>query len=81
MFLEGELWDAGCDAAFSDNIPFFAAAIEYLTGCVPVYINGGFRDDRKDIFGQLVEIQAKPVKRVIPIIADQGSLQADSALP
>ena len=27
MFLEGSLWDAGCDAAYSDNLVFFAAAI------------------------------------------------------
>jgi len=28
MFLDGPLWEAGCDAAFSDNVPFLAAAIE-----------------------------------------------------
>lgn len=67
MFLEGKLWDAGCDAAYSDNIPFFAAAIEFLTGCIPYYIDGDFREDRKDIFGQLKPPSKKVVKRVIPI--------------
>ncbi len=67
MFLEGKLWDAGCDAAYSDNVPFLAAAIEYLTGCIPYYIEGVFREDRKDIFGQLKPPSGKVVKRVIPI--------------
>jgi hypothetical protein len=60
MFLEGPLWEAGCNNAYSDNIAFFAAAIEFLTGCVPVYIDGPQRDDRKDIFGLLRMDQAKP---------------------
>lgn len=67
MFLEGKLWDAGCDAAYSDNIPFFAAAIEFLTGCIPYYIEGDFREDRTDIFGQLKPPSEKVAKRVIPI--------------
>lgn len=67
MFLEGPLWEAGCDASYSDNIPFFAAAIEYLTDCVPVYIEGEFRDERKDIFGRLGMTSDRPAKRVIPI--------------
>jgi uncharacterized protein len=69
MFLEGDLWDAGCDAAYSDNVPFLAAAIEYLTGCVPYYIDGDFRQDRKDIFGRVHGQQAAAAKRVIPITA------------
>ncbi len=67
MFLEGKLWDAGCDAAYSDNVPFLAAAIEYLTGCVPIYIDGDFREDRKDIFGLVNGVPDAPKKRVIPI--------------
>jgi uncharacterized protein len=67
MFLEGPLWESGCDAAYSDNIPFLAAAIEYLTGCVPFYIEGPFRKDRQDIFGKIHGIAAQPIKRVIPI--------------
>jgi uncharacterized protein len=67
MFLDGPLWDAGCDAAYSDNVPFLAAAIEFMTGCVPFYIEGDFRGDRKDIFGQVNGIPDVPAKRVIPI--------------
>ena len=52
MFLEGSLWDAGCDNAYSDNIPFLVASVEYLTGFAPYYIEGDFREDRKDIFGR-----------------------------
>lgn len=69
MFLEGPLWNAACDAAYSDNVPFLAAAIEYLTGCIPYYIEGGFREDRKDIFGQLHATPLAPKRRVIPILA------------
>ncbi len=53
MFLEGPLWDRSCDNAFSDAVPIFAAGIEFLTGLVPIYIDGPQRDDRKDIFGLL----------------------------
>ena len=67
MFLEDPLWDAGCDAAYSDNVPFFAAAIEFLTGCIPFYIEGDFRVDRHDIFGQVHGAQDIPKRRVIPI--------------
>lgn len=69
MFLEGPLWDRSCDNAYSDAVPIFAAGIEFLTGCVPIYIDGDFREDRKDIFGMVNGVpQAKP-KRVIPINA------------
>lgn len=68
MFLDGPLWDAGCDSSYSDNIPFLAAGIEYLTGLIPYYIEGDFRQERKDIFGQLASSQ-QPVKKVIPIMS------------
>lgn len=51
MFLEGPLWDVSCDNAYSDALPIFAAGIEFLTGLVPVYIEGELREERKDIFG------------------------------
>jgi uncharacterized protein len=69
MFLEGPLWNAACDSAYSDNVPFLAAAIEYLTGCIPFYIEGDFREDRKDIFGQLNASPQAEKRRVIPILA------------
>lgn len=64
MFLEGDLWEASCDNAFSDAIPIFAAAIEFMTGCVPIHIEGPQREDRKDIWNR-----AQPVgkRRTIPI--------------
>jgi uncharacterized protein len=51
MFLEGPHWDASCDNAYSDALPIFVAAIEFLTGLIPVHIDGELRHDRKDIFG------------------------------
>lgn len=63
MFLEGPLWEAGCNNAFSDNIAFFAAAIEFLTGCVPVYIDGPQRQDRRDIFGLVCADKGESVTR------------------
>lgn len=51
MFLEGPLWDVSCDNAYSDALPIFAAGIEFLTGLVPVHIEGELSEERKDIFG------------------------------
>ena len=65
MFLEGPLWEATCDNAYSDNVVVLAAAIEYLTGYVPMQIEGPHRADRHDIW------KAQPGKpsarKVIPI--------------
>ena len=69
MFLEGPLWEAGCNSAYSDNVPFFAAAIEFLTGYTPYYIEGEFREDRKDLFGRVRGVPATKQKRVIEIHA------------
>ncbi len=72
MFLEGPLWDAGCNAAYSDNLVFFATAIELLTGCMPVFIDGDLPTKRKDIFGLAKStVESSPVRRVIPILAAQ----------
>ena len=68
MFLDGPLWDAGCDAAYSDNVVFFAAAIELLTGCMPIFIEADLPPERKDIFGLAKSsTTAPPTRRVIPI--------------
>lgn len=69
MFLEGPLWDRSCDNAYSDAVPIFAAGIEFLTGMVPIFIDGDFREDRKDIFGIVNGIPETKPKRVIPINA------------
>jgi len=72
MFLEGPLWEAGCDAAYSDNLVFFAAAIEFITGCMPVFIDGDLPLQRKDIFGLANStLQSPPIRRVIPILEAQ----------
>lgn len=76
MFLEGQLWDAGCNAAYSDNVPFLAAAIEFMTGCIPFYIDGDFREDRKDIFGQVEGVPEQRSRRVIPISLHAPSVMA-----
>lgn len=67
MFLEGRLWDAGCNNAYSDNIPFFAAAIEVLTGYIPVHIEGDLRESRKDIFGLVNGVPEEKQKKPFPI--------------
>ena len=69
MFLDGLLWEAGCDSAYSDNVPLFAAAIEFLTGYTPYYIEGDFRGERKDLFGKVREVPEAQKKRVIAIHA------------
>ena len=69
MFLEGPLWDRSCDNAYSDAVPIFAAGIEFLTGCVPIFIDGNFCEDRKDIFGLVNGVPDAKPKRVIPINA------------
>jgi uncharacterized protein len=61
MFLEGELWEKACDASYSDNLPFFAAGIEFLTGAVPIHIEGPQREDRKNIWGLVGHTRTAPV--------------------
>lgn len=73
MFLEGPLWEVSCNNAFSDALPIFAAGIEFLTGWVPIYIDGDLPDDRKDIFG-LTQTGTKAPTRAarpfpIPVVA------------
>ncbi len=71
LFLTGPLWEASCDNAFSDNIVMFCIAIEELTGCIPEYIEGPLREDRKDIFwwanGKPEKV--RKAKKIIPIVA------------
>jgi len=53
MFLEDEYWDKSCNSAYSDHVPFFAVAIERMTGFLPFYIEseGYLPEDRKNIWG------------------------------
>ena len=72
FFLTGQLWEASCNNAFSDNISIFTAAIETITGgYIPGHIEGPQRQDRKDIFWWMngkPEITRK-AKKIIPILA------------
>lgn len=65
MFLEGDLWEATCNNAYSDSLPIFVAAIEFMTGYTPFKIVGPHRADRHDIW--LKDVQPAPARRVIPI--------------
>ena len=68
MFLEGPLWEAACDNAYSDHVPFLVAAVEHLTGCSVYRIEGDLPESRSDIFGLSVGAsQCSPERRVIPI--------------
>jgi len=72
MFLSGDLWEASCNNAFSDNILIFTLAIEEATGgWIPGYIDGPLREDRKDVYWW---VNGKPentrkAKKIIPIMA------------
>jgi uncharacterized protein len=67
MFLEGRLWDASCDNAFSDAVPVFAAGMEFLTGFAPLRIDGPHREDRHDIWKASAKTAETPKKKIIPI--------------
>ena len=72
MFLSGELWQASCNNAFSDNITVLTVAIEILTqGYVIGYINGPLREDRKDIYWWMngKPEKTRKAKKIIPITA------------
>jgi len=73
MFLEGEYFDLSCDAAYSDHIPFFAAAFEAATnGALPVRItamgeNFKLPGERSDLWGIRMGIEGK-----VPEIREQA---------
>jgi uncharacterized protein len=68
MFLSGPLWDSSCNNAFSDNIVAFTAAIEMMTGLIPIYIDGPLREDRKDIYWWVNGKPQKSSRKIIPIV-------------
>ena len=52
MYLQGHLWDNACDNAYTDHIPFWASAIEQMTGYLPYYIeHENLPESRKNIWG------------------------------
>ena len=53
MFLHGKLWEVGCANSYSDNIPFFAGSIEYITGFKPYRIeHPSLPEVRQDIWAE-----------------------------
>lgn len=70
FFLTGELWEASCNNAYSDNVIVFCNTIEAVTDYFPIHIDGPLREDRKDLFwivnGKPDKLR-KP-KKVIPIM-------------
>jgi len=67
MFLQDELWAATCDNSYSDAIPVFAAAIEVLTGCIPLHIEGNIPDNRKNMFEPVAGHEVIRVRKPFPI--------------
>jgi uncharacterized protein len=65
MFLTGDMFDLACDNAYSDNIPYFLAGWEILTGTIPYYIEGPQKEDRQDVMGAVYG--APKSKKIIPI--------------
>jgi uncharacterized protein len=70
LFLTGDLWEASCNNAYSDNLIVFCNTIEAATDYFPIYIDGPLREDRKDLFWL---VKGKPdklrkPKKVIPIM-------------
>lgn len=56
MFLSGRLWDVSCNNAYTENVAYMAYAIYTMTGHIPVWIEADWLpDDRKDIFGSMME--------------------------
>lgn len=54
MFLEDEMFKKACDNAYSDHIPFFAAAVEALFGYIPYYIEAEhLPPERRDLWGAI----------------------------
>ena len=71
MFLEGEYFKLSCDAAYSDHVPFFAAAFEAATnGAMPYRIRAldetseGYMlpADREDIWGAINQVAPKQIE-------------------
>ena len=75
MYLEGKLWDAACNNAYTDHIPFWATAIEQMTGYLPYYIeNENLPEDRKNIWGNPTDKAIIPETRT-KVTELKGSLQ------
>lgn len=50
-YTEGKYFDVSCQNSFSDNIVYFATAVEKITGYLPYFIEGKHPKERHDIWG------------------------------
>jgi uncharacterized protein len=69
LFLQDKYWNVSCNNAYSDNIVHFALAFAKITnGYIPTFIkNEHLPDERKDIFGTILQHKDKPRAKTIPI--------------
>lgn len=68
MYLDGKYWDITCDNAYSDNVVFFALAIQKITGYIPVTIKSDKLPlYRQDIWGTAYQHEEKKKQKIIPI--------------
>lgn len=54
MFLDDEKFKISCNSAYSDHLPFFCAAFEMVTGCLPFAIiaeDKSLPEERMDLWG------------------------------
>jgi len=66
MFLDDEKFKISCDAAYSDHLPFFCAAFEMVTGCLPFAIqaqDNSLPEERADLWGRASEKYTIPKTR------------------
>ena len=58
MYLEDEKFKISCDGAYSDHLPYFCAAFEMVTGCLPFAImaeDKSLPEERADLWGRASE--------------------------
>lgn len=76
MFLDGKYWDISCANSYSDAIPLFALAFEKMTGgYIPTFINNdSLPDERKDLWGTILEHKENKARKIIPIKVVTGKV-------
>jgi hypothetical protein len=58
MYLDDEKFKISCDGAYSDHLPYFCAAFEMVTGCLPFAImaeDKSLPEERADLWGRASE--------------------------
>jgi uncharacterized protein len=66
MFIDDEKFKISCDASYSDHLPFFCAAFEIATGCLPFAIlahDKSLPQERADLWGPVSENYQIPQNR------------------